>query len=65
MNVLEKLEKRVKELDMTVKLSLASDGYSFSAADQRELLEEAAACIREYQPAFVLQAVRAGKLRHV
>ena len=61
MTVLEKLEKRINELDRTVKRSLAS-GYSFSEADQRELLEEAAARIRALEQVNMLASLQlAGK----
>lgn len=61
MTVLEKLERRAKELDRKIYVS----SYNQQIADDRDLLELAAKVIREYEPAFVLNALRAGKFKNV
>ena len=46
MDLVEKLEKRAKELDHVVRRSCTNGSYNFEAAEDRELLEQAVAYIR-------------------
>ena len=50
---IEKLQRRVKELDRKIKQGLSYDDYDFAAADDRSLLEEA---VRAMQHALTMQA---------
>jgi len=43
--LIEKLERKRRELDQQVKLSLWNEGYNFRAADMRDLLDEVLATI--------------------
>lgn len=49
MTTLEKLERRIRECDLTVKHSLSYGAYDFAAAEERDLLEEAVSRIRELE----------------
>ena len=54
LRMIEKLQRRARELDQQVKRSLAYEGYDFAAADDRALLEEA---LRMISHAFVLTSL--------
>lgn len=48
MTTLQKLEKRIRELNIDIATDMGRKSYSFGLADQRDLLEEAAKEIRKF-----------------
>lgn len=64
MGLIERLEKRARELDRQVlRIGWPSIGYEQQAADDRELLLEASAVIKKLGAFEVLQMVRSGAFR--
>lgn len=46
MTLIEKLEREIKELDIEVRWSVATDFYDQANADLRELLEQAVVALK-------------------